>query len=94
MLINPFGISKSSHSDKAVDSIARRREERTRIPRRDLKRFGILLLVNVAAFVLMLPEMPAEALWPYVGLILGITLLLLLVRVGVCVVALMNAYKD
>ena len=76
------------------DPYAQIRAETIARAKRKAKFYGILMFFSLVAVALMLKGMPAHALWPYLGTILGISLVYLLAVSGFYATALLFDWLD
>ena len=76
------------------DPVAWARAETIRFAKRKAKRYGILLLVNVVAIIVIAKGMPAHSLWPILGLPLLLCFGCLFAAAGFHSVALFGAWAD
>lgn len=60
--------------DPQPDAVAWAHAQTIAFSKRKLRIYGLLILTNLITFVLLLRGMPAHALWPYLGPLLGISL--------------------
>jgi hypothetical protein len=74
------------------DPVAWARAETIAFSKKKAKFYGALALVDLVVFVLLLKGMPGHALWPYLGPILGITLVCLVAVAVFYAVALIGEY--
>ena len=86
-------MRQDEHNDRD-DPYARVLAETMAFYKRKAKFYGTLMFFNLVAFALMRKGMPAYALWPYLGTILGISLVYLLAVSGFYATALLFDWLD
>ena len=74
------------------DHVAWARAETIAFSKRKAKLYGALAFANLLAFAFVLKGMPGHILWPYLGPILGITLVCLVAVTGFYSIALIGEY--
>jgi uncharacterized membrane protein YhdT len=61
-------MSSQKQDHRSEDPVARATAKTTTLAKRKLKRYGLLTLVNIVAFVFISYGMPGHALWPMLAI--------------------------
>lgn len=85
-------MERDHQINRENDPVAWARAETIAFSKKKAKFWGALALANMVACALLLKGMPGHALWPYLGPILGITLVCLTAVAGFYAFALIGEY--